>query len=76
MGRSVALAALSHGDKVTAVGRIHENTLHQMRTGWHEQNCLGLLCDVRVRETVEEVIEKSVAHWGRVDIIVKYGNCI
>ena len=70
MGRSLARAALSHGDKITAVGRAQENTRDQME-GWHE-NCLGMLCDVRVRETVEDVIRTSVQHWGQVDIIAKY----
>lgn len=39
--------------------------------GWH-QNCQGLVCDVRVRETVVDVFEKSVEYWGRVDRVVKY----
>ncbi|KAI9810993.1 MAG: hypothetical protein M1827_005725 [Pycnora praestabilis] len=71
MGRSLARAALAHGDKVTAVGRTFENSLDSMQ-GWHSERCLGLLCDVRVRETVEEVIRKTVGFWGRVDIIA---NC-
>lgn len=62
-------AALSHGDKVTAVGRTFENTIEQMRN-WHE-HCLGMLCDVRARETVDDVIQQSIKHWGRVDIIAK-----
>ncbi|CAK1365551.1 unnamed protein product [Cercospora beticola] len=70
IGRSLVKSALSHGDKVTAVGRTGENSMQQMQ-GWHEQ-CLGLLCDVRVRSTVDEVIRKSIEHWGVIDIIV---NC-
>lgn len=62
--------ALSHGDKVTAVGRTLENTLEQMKD-WHER-CLGLLCDVRVRESVGAVIESTIKRWGGIDIIVKY----
>lgn len=62
-------AALSHGDNVAAVGRTMENTVEQMQ-GWHER-CLGLLCDVRVRETVGTVIKKTISHFSRVDIIVK-----
>jgi NAD(P)-dependent dehydrogenase (short-subunit alcohol dehydrogenase family) len=69
IGRSLVKAALSHGDNVTAVGRTMENTMAQMQ-GWHE-HCLGLLCDVRVRDTVDAVIKKSISHWGRIDIIVK-----
>jgi len=38
--------------------------------GWHDR-CLGLLCDVRVRETVAAVIKKAIQHWGRIDIVVK-----
>lgn len=70
MGRSLARAALSHNDKVTVVGRAQENTREQMQD-WHE-NCVGMLCDVRVRDTVANVIRRSVEHWGRVDIIAKY----
>ncbi|KAK4540914.1 hypothetical protein LTR36_008422 [Oleoguttula mirabilis] len=70
IGRSLVKAALSHGDNVAAVGRALENTVSQMQ-GWHER-CLGLLCDVRVRETVNTVIQKTIRHFGRVDIIV---NC-
>lgn len=69
IGRSLVKCALSHGDNVTAVGRTQENSMQQMQ-GWHER-CLGLLCDVRVRNTVSEVIETSMKHWGQIDIIVK-----
>lgn len=70
MGRSLIRAILSHGDKCTAVGWTQENTLEQMQR-WHERNCLGLLCDVRVRETVDNVIKMSIEHWGNIDIIAK-----
>lgn len=68
IGRSLVKKALSHGDSVTAVGRTHENSLAQMQN-WHER-CLGLLCDVRVRETVNTVVQASVQHWGKIDIVV------
>ncbi|SMY26973.1 unnamed protein product [Zymoseptoria tritici ST99CH_1A5] len=70
IGRSLVKAALSHGDNVTAVGRTMENSVEQMQ-GWHKR-CLGLLCDVRVRNTVEDVIQQSIKRWGKIDIIV---NC-
>jgi NAD(P)-dependent dehydrogenase (short-subunit alcohol dehydrogenase family) len=70
MGRSLVRACLNQGDLVVAVGRIFENTLSSMQ-GWHE-NCLGTLCDVRARESVQEVIETSIKHFGHVDVIV---NC-
>lgn len=38
--------------------------------GWHE-SCLGLLCDVRVRDTVEDVIKRCITRWERIDVIVK-----
>ena len=78
MGRSVVKAALTHHDLVTAVGRTFENSLVSMKD-WQQDstsptssNFLGLLCDVRIRDTVEAVIQKSIAHWGRIDIIA---NC-
>ena len=70
MGRSVVKAALTHNDKVTAVGRTHENTLESMQD-WHT-NCMGLLCDVRVRSSVQEVFDASLKRWGQIDIIA---NC-
>ncbi|KAH9811708.1 17-beta-hydroxysteroid dehydrogenase 14 [Teratosphaeria destructans] len=70
IGRSLVKAALSHGDNVAAVGRTMENTMEQMQ-GWHDR-CLGLLCDVRVRETVDAAIKKTIEHFGRIDIVV---NC-
>ena len=78
MGRSVVKAALAHNDFVSAVGRTFENSLPSMQDwspGYSHtppSHCLGLLCDVRVRETVDAVIQKSIAHWGRIDIIA---NC-
>ncbi|OCK84797.1 short chain dehydrogenase/reductase family protein-like protein [Lepidopterella palustris CBS 459.81] len=71
MGRSLVRSVLSHGDKCTAVGWTQENIPEQMER-WHERNCLGLLCDVRVRETVDTVIKKSIERWGNIDIIA---NC-
>ena len=78
MGRSVVKAAWSHGDIVTAVGRTFEDTMGSMKTLFPPDpklppaNYLGLLCDVRARETVEDVIKQSIDHWGRIDIIA---NC-
>jgi NAD(P)-dependent dehydrogenase (short-subunit alcohol dehydrogenase family) len=71
MGRSLVRCVLAKGDRCTAVGWSQENTAEQMAR-WHKNSCLGLLCDVRVRETVGRVVEESVRHWGGVDIIAKY----
>jgi NADP-dependent 3-hydroxy acid dehydrogenase YdfG len=70
MGRSLVRAATSHGDKVTSVGWTQEHSIKEMES-WQERNSIGMLCDIRVRETVEEVVNKSIEHWGRVDIIAK-----
>jgi len=82
MGRSVVKAALSHNDLVTAVGRTFEDTTQCMQglqppkspsTAPDEPSrLLCLLCDVRVRQTVDAVFKTSLAHWGRMDIIA---NC-
>ncbi|KAL1982853.1 hypothetical protein VTN96DRAFT_853 [Rasamsonia emersonii] len=73
MGRSLVKAALIHNDLVAAVGRTFENSYESMQKMQAEnENCLGLLCDVRARETVKEVIDKTIAHFGRIDIIA---NC-
>ena len=79
MGRSVIKAALAHSDLVTAVGRTSNDdlasmqALHPIDSGSSDQSpYLALLCDVRRRGTVEAVFQRSVAHWGRIDIIA---NC-
>ena len=78
MGRSVVKAALHHNDLVTAVGRTLDDTKEGIRRmfphspKYPANNLLCLLCDVRVRETVDAVIKKSIEHWGRIDIIA---NC-
>ena len=71
MGRSLVRAVLSHGDQCTAVGWTQENTVEQM-DNLQDRNCLALLCDVRVRDTVDNVIQKSIERWGHIDIIAKY----
>lgn len=70
LGRSIVRNALSNGDLVTAVGRTFENTIESMQ-GWHE-NCLGTLCDVRARDSVTNVVERTISHFGRVDVVA---NC-
>ena len=79
MGRSLVKAALGHADLVTAVGRSYEDNLNSMQspypleTGSPDSSpYFALLCDVRQRDTVEAVLQKSIAHWGRIDIIA---NC-
>jgi len=56
------------GDYVTAVGRDVDG--EEVMQNWHAR-CQGLVCDVRVRRTLEEVMEKARAKWGRIDVIVK-----
>ncbi|KIX06548.1 uncharacterized protein Z518_04524 [Rhinocladiella mackenziei CBS 650.93] len=73
MGRSVTKTALCHGDIVCAVGQSLEDTLSSMQK-WHDDpdRYLGLLCDVRIRESVASVIETTMKQFGRMDIIA---NC-
>lgn len=68
MGRSLVRAIIAHGDRCTAVGWTQENTPEQMDR-WNDASCLGLLCDVRVRDTVDYVLRRSAEYWGRVDVI-------
>ncbi|KAI5301592.1 hypothetical protein KEM55_001624, partial [Ascosphaera atra] len=73
MGRSLVKAALANGDLVAGVGRTFEEVPAGMRR-LKEQNSnfLWMSCDVRARETVKYVIDKTIEHWGRIDIIA---NC-
>ncbi|KAI1919020.1 1,2-dihydroxy-3-keto-5-methylthiopentene dioxygenase [Ophidiomyces ophidiicola] len=73
MGRSLVKSALVHNDLVAAVGRTFENSAASMeRLQRENKNSLGLLCDVRVRETVQAAIDRTINHFGRIDIIA---NC-
>lgn len=70
MGRSLVKCALSHNDLVVCVGRNFENPqpadLHQT------ENCLNLECDVRARDSVEKVFQRTMERFGGYDIVV---NC-
>lgn len=70
MGRSVVKSALSHGDLVTTVGRVFESTPESMVQ--QNDNCLGMLCDMRAKESVAHVIQKTLERFGRIDCIA---NC-
>ncbi|KAL1896466.1 1,2-dihydroxy-3-keto-5-methylthiopentene dioxygenase [Ceratocystis pirilliformis] len=70
MGRSVVKTALAHGDKVTTVGKRFETSPEVMMD--QPRNCLGALCDVRARESVAQVIQNTLDHFGRIDVIA---NC-
>ncbi|KAJ5518370.1 Short-chain dehydrogenase/reductase SDR [Penicillium expansum] len=71
MGRSLVKTALANNDLVAAVGRTYENSPEAMKE-LESPNCIGLLCDVRARETVKRVIDQTITHFGRIDIIA---NC-
>ncbi|KAF2965763.1 hypothetical protein GQX73_g7793 [Xylaria multiplex] len=70
MGRSLVKCALARNDLVTDVGRTFETSPESMERG--TQNCLGMLCDVRARQSVACVIEKTLERFGRIDVIA---NC-
>ncbi|KAI3343699.1 hypothetical protein F4824DRAFT_18017 [Ustulina deusta] len=70
MGRSLVKCALARNDIVTDVGRTFETSPESMER--ETQNCLGMLCDVRARQSVACVIEKTLERFGRIDVIA---NC-
>jgi NAD(P)-dependent dehydrogenase (short-subunit alcohol dehydrogenase family) len=70
MGRSLVKCVLAHGDMVTSVGKLFETRPEEI-TGENE-NYLGALCDVRARDSVAKVVERSLEHFGRIDVVA---NC-
>lgn len=70
MGRSLVKCALAHGDKVTTVGKTFESTPESMVQ--QHDNCLGALCDVRAKDSVQRIVDKTLERFGRIDIIA---NC-
>ncbi len=71
MGQSLVKAALGHGDRVTTVGRTFESTAESMAK-LTSSGCLGTLCDVRARESVERVVQATLKRFERVDVVA---NC-
>jgi len=70
MGLSLVKSAMSHGDRVCAVGRQLEDTLSSMRSGYPDNpNYLGLLCDVRIQRSVQHVFEQALQYFMDIDII-------
>lgn len=76
IGRSLVRAALSHNDKVVAVGWTAENTLpcssSSSSSNPHSSHLLNLLCDVRLPATISAVYQRTLSTFGRIDIIA---NC-
>ncbi|KAI1431612.1 hypothetical protein GGR50DRAFT_678659 [Xylaria sp. CBS 124048] len=70
MGRSLVKCALARNDLVTDVGRTFETTPESIARG--RKNCLGMLCDVRARQSVAHVVKKTLEFFGRIDVIA---NC-
>ncbi|RMZ82755.1 hypothetical protein DV738_g1543, partial [Chaetothyriales sp. CBS 135597] len=74
MGRSICKAAIEHGDSVCCVGQANSDTSVSM-ANWYPscpERYAGLLCDVRIRETVEAAIQACIQAFGRLDIVA---NC-
>lgn len=76
MGRSLVRSALSHGDKVCAVGFSVEDDVVEMQHWFaglsNEENYHVQVCDVRLRESVGVVFEQALEHFKSIDVIV---NC-
>ncbi|KAI0440839.1 hypothetical protein F4803DRAFT_525565 [Xylaria telfairii] len=70
MGRSLVKCALARNDLVTDVGRTFETSPAAMERG--TENYLGMLCDVRARQSVANVMDKTLERFGRIDVIA---NC-
>ncbi|RMZ81547.1 hypothetical protein DV737_g2525, partial [Chaetothyriales sp. CBS 132003] len=74
MGRSICKAAIEHHDSVCCVGQANSDTAASM-ANWYP-NCperyAGLLCDVRIRSTVQSAIQACIDAFGRLDIVA---NC-
>jgi NAD(P)-dependent dehydrogenase (short-subunit alcohol dehydrogenase family) len=73
VGRSITKSALNHGDMVAAIGQSFQDDLKGVQK-WYDdtEHYLGLLCDVRIRSSVLSVIDKTMKHFGAIDIIA---NC-
>ena len=71
IGRGVALAVAAEGANVVVLGR----TLAKCETVVAEiqergGEAVAELCDVAHRDEVEESVERTIARWGRIDLLV------
>src|ERR1043165_5664150 len=67
----VARAFVEHGAKLAITSRKEENLIAKKQ--FIEENggeCLAVAADVRDYAAVENAIEKTVEHYGRIDIVV------
>ena len=39
---------------------------------WTHERCLPIRCDVRLKPQIETAVKKTLEHFGRLDIVVKY----
>lgn len=71
MGRAVVNAALSHGDRVCAVGHQRRDTLASMQSLFASDasNYQGLLCDVRLRDSVDIAFAGCLNVFDEIDVI-------
>lgn len=71
VGRSVVNAVLSHGDNVCAVGNQMRDNLTGMRALFASNTPTyhGLVCDVRLRESVEAAFNAALKHFHEIDVI-------
>ncbi len=67
-GKSLAEHAIEKGYKVVATARRKEK-LEKLQATAPEQ-VLPLQMDVTQREEVKQAIEKAIAHWGKIDILI------
>lgn len=70
MGRSLVKCALSRGDFVISVGRVFENAPHEAPSS--SENYMSALCDVRARDSVQRVVQRSLDRFSRIDVVA---NC-
>jgi 3-oxoacyl-[acyl-carrier protein] reductase len=71
MGKQVAVDMAAEGAKVVISDILQDKideVVNEIQSARGE--CLGILCDVSVRKQVDEMIQKTIDAFGRVDILI------
>ncbi len=69
LGYALAKVFLQEGCNVTLCGRTPSNVLHAVDSlSNHGQRVLGVTCDVRRRDDIANLWQRSMDRWGAVDI--------
>jgi NAD(P)-dependent dehydrogenase (short-subunit alcohol dehydrogenase family) len=68
LGENLVQRLIDEGAKV-AIADIEKDTMLEVCARYPQDKVFGVACDVRVKASVDEMVNKVVEHYGRIDIL-------